>query len=217
MECRESLFWTPPPFAANGVAKPPPLMPLQSTRYRQLQTPSPSNASLLPNKPPEPVALPIPKNLVLLTMMEAAEQQARLLDFRKDDAIVDCDDCDDDSDCGVQDDVAQQQCARLGIGALSGSCGTYAVREIDGLAVLPFDPRRRGNLPAEEKKSDDAREPFTIFHGQTVQVVHFDDGVAKLAREEGFIVASEQQLVKGEFVIFCFYAIPPVWCFVNFD
>lgn len=137
----------------------------------------------------------MPKNLVLLAMMEAAEQQARIATLRNAASIeMDYDSDGDDP----QDDITQQACVRLGIGAFAGSCGTYAVREQEGLAVLPFDPRRGVSHAAEEKKSDEPREPFTIIKGQTVQVAYFEGGVAKLARGEGYIMASEQQLVKGK-------------------
>jgi hypothetical protein len=41
-------------------------------------------------------------------------------------------------------------------------------------------------------------EPFTIEFGQTVQVVNCQDGVYRLARESGYIVASEKQSVKSK-------------------
>ena len=81
--------------------------------------------------------------------------------------------------------------------SLTGPCGTYAVRDEEGLAVLSQNPRRRNHeqvrYPAEY------REPFTIEKGQTVQVVDIDNGVVKLARGMGYIVAGESQLVKGTF------------------
>jgi hypothetical protein len=198
MECREPLYWTPP--ASNGQVKPPPLMPMPATRLRgtgSRNPPSPPQAALLPNKPSEQIPLPVPKNLVLLAMMEAAEQQARISKYQNA-AVVEADDESDDDDEQQQADITQQSCVRLGIGALSGSCGTYAVRDPEGLAVLPFDPRRSVNNSAEEKKSEEPRDPFTIVKGQTVQVTSFGGGIAKLARGEGYIVASERQLVKGE-------------------
>ncbi|KAL7559463.1 hypothetical protein ACA910_017477 [Epithemia clementina (nom. ined.)] len=40
------------------------------------------------------------------------------------------------------------------------------------------------------------REPFLLEYGQKLQVVNFEDGVATLARQQGFILASHTQLVK---------------------
>lgn len=81
-----------------------------------------------------------------------------------------------------------------GMATLSGPCGTYAVKDREGLAVLSMDPR---NTQDDEEKKDEQREPFSLEFGQTVQVVDFEDGVAKLARAQGYILATSSQLVKG--------------------
>jgi hypothetical protein len=78
--------------------------------------------------------------------------------------------------------------------SLTGPCGTYAVRDEEGLAVLSQNPRRQNH--EQVRYPTEYREPFTIEKGQTVQVVDIDNGVVKLARGMGYIVAGESQLVK---------------------
>ena len=225
MECREPLFWTPTP---GGAAKGPPVMngnmntPQPHLRYAQQTLAarqqtlaarrgyspyrhSIPNQTLLPQPPPvsqEPIALPLPKNLVLLDMIESAERQARILKEASDNL----DETEDRSDSEVPSDVPLD--ATFAKIATTGACGTYAVRDPAGLAVLPFDPNKQHNhndtppyddsSPGEEKKTEETREPFSIESGSTVQVVGVDEGVYKLARGSGFIVASVNQLVKGK-------------------
>lgn len=162
---------------------------------------------------------------MLMGMIEAADRQARLLEEarireeRERARAIGVDDqgMDDDTetDVGINRDhrltASNLDPILAGMSALVGNCGTYAVREPLGLAVLPFDPNKRhhqndeAHLSSdeddhedEEKKTDVFREPFTIEEGQKVQVVGVDEGVYQLARGAGYIVASVNQLVKGK-------------------
>ena len=104
-----------------------------------------------------------------------------------------------------------------GMATLSGPCGTYSVAVEEGVLVQPNDPRSpddKGSSIGSTVYDDDEdhdgendhpsgpqhEEPFTLHKGQTVQVVAFEDGVAKLARGAGYILASSTQLVKGAFI-----------------
>lgn len=187
MECRIPLFWTPP------AQKPVPFLghrninPRYANRY---QTPQAAPSS--PVKPSKPIPLPIPKNVVLMAMLEAAERQAMMaagsvLDVSQDDV--------EDEVCVTQDEDGELLRIVTGMESFSGPCGTYAVREEEGLVVLPQDPRRRSH--EQVRDPDETREPFMIEKGQTVQVVDINGDVFKLARDMGYVVASESQLVKG--------------------
>ena len=161
----------------------------------------------------EPIPLPLPKNTVLMGMMEAAERQAKLseearlkkaMGMKKQSSSNNAEPGKDSADADAQSSSFDPLIA--GLNALVGTCGTYAVREPLGLAVLPFDPNKRHHQEedldveecVDEKKTDEKfREPFTIEEGQMVQVVGVDEGVYQLARDAGFIVASVNQLVKG--------------------
>jgi len=198
MECREPLFWHPP------VAKAPPAnmhmngrSPAPGNRYgaRGRYSPAPQtppHPSMHPPVKEEPVPLPLPKNTVLMGMIEAAERQKRLLQGNIAMATGNLvDECDEEEDEFLVNPIL------AGMSAFVGACGTYAVKETSGLAVLPFDPNmQHHSRPDEEKKEDKPREPFTIEPGQTVQVVNVDEGVYQLARGAGFIVATVNQLVK---------------------
>lgn len=77
------------------------------------------------------------------------------------------------------------------------------MREVEDLAVLPMDPLKRNQHKSNQHldatiQANTIFEPFTIEFGQTVQVVNYQDGVDRLARDSGYIVASEKQLVKSK-------------------
>jgi Zinc finger, C3HC4 type (RING finger) len=223
----------------------------------------------LANSHNQRIPLPIPKNLVLLSMMEAAERQARInnelsLALREEENSDDDDDGESNDDDDDEEDEEAFDLNKIitGMATLSGPCGTYAVREKGGLVVVRADPRRRRNdsnndnkknddpttttiilerksskessestTPEEgetdEKKEEDGdvvaatataaaeeeqellllvqegpQSPIPLEYGQTVQVVAFEDGVAKLARSKGYVLGNSSQLVKG--TCFCF-------------
>jgi hypothetical protein len=211
MECREPLFLpvqqqnrNQNAQQGNWAGSAPPMYNRGGRYSPQQQAPlTPKEVSA----PPVPIALPIPKNVVLLAMMEAAQRQSQMQESEADES--------ENSSLGhaVDDDDEEQfDLNRIisGMATLSGPCGTYAVRERHGLAVVSSDPRRKQHVDEEKKSADVERElfqtsplrnhkePFSLEYGQTVQIVDFEDGVAKLARGHGFIVAnSSSQLVKG--------------------
>jgi len=213
MECREPLYWTPP-----QNQKPAPVLgnpglnnrPGATSRYGGPrgryspgpQTPPQASISTQVVKE-EPVQLPLPKNVVLMGMIEAANRQKKMLaEGRKRNGGTNGEG-DDMDDSGKNKSKVDPVLA--GVNALVGTCGTYVVREPLGLAVLPFDPKKERHLKkcgdeekeeSEEKKAEVEREPFTIEKGQRVQVIGVNDGVYQLARDSGFIVASVNQLVK---------------------
>jgi hypothetical protein len=89
-----------------------------------------------------------------------------------------------------------------------------AVSSQDGLPLSPIQSAGSYASRADDDDDDDEsecdhhhdgndavasrREPFVLRKGQTVQVVALEDGVAKLARNQGYIVlGSSSHLVKG--------------------
>ena len=192
MECREPLFL---PGKKAPVSNPP---SYRNGRYSPSTPPTPVQTT--PNIP-----LPIPKNLVLLAMMEAAEHQA-IVDRKAEADEEGSGDVSDDSD---EDEPETFNLDKIigSISTMSGPCGTYAVVERNGLIVLSRDPRKdhhlrsgEQNVSNDEKKDEENsyREPMEIKYGQKVQVVELHDGVATLARGQGFVIASMSgQLAKG--------------------
>lgn len=215
MECREPLYWTPP-VSVKAPPVPNPNFRTPISRYaprdrRYGAAPStPTHPAMAAPVKEEPVPLPLPKNTVLIGVIEAAERQSRLLKLAKAEDGRSKSPYGDEDEESVEVEADGIDSSKLdpllaGMSAFVGTCGTYAVREPLGLAVLPFDPNKRHHdsspdddldLSGEEKKIDFAKEPFTIEEGQTVQVVGVDEGVYKLARGAGYIVASVNQLAK---------------------
>lgn len=217
MECREPLFVP----VRNQQQQQPQQQVRTSSSYASRrygvsssspQTPAtPPHASFPQSSPPAQVPLPIPKNIVLLSLMEAAQRQAQeqIKEAQKEGSI----DVDSVSSSQAEDDEEEEEEDQFdlnriitGMATLSGPCGTYAVKETS-LVIVPNDPRTASLSDAEEKKQEPAdesciaAEPYALEQGQTVQVVEFEDGIAKLARGEGYIVANSSQLVKGMWLI----------------
>lgn len=198
MECREPLYITVPANTLNkaqntGVRSlaPPPSIYSRSTGR---QSPSLQYPSTPPQQAPPPatiqIPIPIPKNVVLISMMEASERHAQ-----------DVESSSSRSDGSMDNDDEEYDLNQIisGMATFAGSCGTYAVR--DSLAIIPNHPNKKIQLDESDKLPDNreiasVREPIPLEKGQTIQVVEFEDGVAKLARDSGFIVANSSQLVK---------------------
>ena len=260
MECREPLFIPAAKhLASNGSSSATTGRFSPGTQHPTQQPSTPTKQSK-PIAPPTP--LPIPKNVVLLALMEAAERQqskpkekhhhhhhhphAHSYDEALPEDEDETDNDDDDEEAYNLDHII------TGMATLSGPCGTYAVRDPDGLPLYEQDPRVEPEGPPEsvmlpeipteptnslldeEKKQDelilevgsadqqdDHVVNFVIHHnpsmmmesmdillkGQKVQVVSFEDGVAKLARGKGFVRATSRQLVKGAL-------LPKLLCFI---
>ena len=184
MECREPLFWNPPkptpPQNNNNLHRSP-----AHPRYSRPGRMSAARYSPSPQTPPHPSMqqvekkeehpLPLPKNVVLMEMIEAKERQQRLLQearrqeqealLRKQELqlqqlqdelesgattthnmnLMDTEADDEDED---EENELLLDPALSGMAAFTGACGTYVVREPLGLVVLPQDPNRKHQQPA---------------------------------------------------------------------
>jgi hypothetical protein len=216
MECRISLFQIIPRGPEDQ----------QSGQLRWSRTPGHHTRS--PRTPPQPPIkkrLPLPKNVVLMSLIEATELAAEnvrgqepsltaspMLD--KTPSVLD-----------VEEDEAEK--IRTGTSLAISDCGTYAVAEKDGLGIYPSRPEsafRSGNDQSEEdvdtlvrffhlsshkldlengdqeQTSEDPEKevpPVKLSLGDRVQIVSTEAGWAKLARGYGFVRADRHQLVKG--------------------
>ena len=192
MECRRSLF-LPIPKSANATTtrggessttnNDGTIGGWSTRRQRggyQSRLGAPTSASRQPLSPPAPppqVPLPIPKNLVLLSMIQAAEQQRKTMERSKERKLKKWDENDELSSShvvpdevdlgrggnGHQEDDNDEEEVWSGesdedddshssnresdlnrvirsVETMASSCGTYAVRDNDGLVVLPKDP-----------------------------------------------------------------------------
>jgi hypothetical protein len=171
--------------------------------------------------------LPLPKNVVLLSLMEATELASEMAQTTtKIDSLL-------EEDPEIVDDVDdEEEKIKVSTSLTIGACGTYVVAEKEGLDVYPSRPGAAAELsttdedkdmPSEEdvnslvrffhldnkleicnsednlkKAYSEESAPVELHYGDRVQVVSFDDGWAKLARGYGYTRADARQLVKGE-------------------
>ena len=146
--------------------------------------------------------MPIPKNQVMIALMEAARRKQKVFesistkDEDNDDDTKTVDTYDNDYDT---DDVNIQHVLD-GIEAIHSYAGTYVVRDNEGLAVFaqnPYDLTMR-KVPSYLKP------PPMVRYGQKVQIADMvENDVYKLARGEGYLVADNSQLVKSK----CIYTV----------
>lgn len=208
MECREPLFYTIPKKPQSPTLGPQAGSRAgSSSRYHHQQTPlTPPH----PSSPPHPstitqVRFPIPKNLVLISMMEAAASAKQLQSPKDQQQLPFADDSLNQND-GEEFDLRR---ILTGVATLSGSCGTFVVKAPEGLSILPSMPDIQDlvledgvagstlSISQNKESSFEVLEPLRLEQGQRVQVVEFEDGYAKLARGMGFVKAGPDQLVKG--------------------
>ena len=228
MECREPLFWAPPvskvgksqqqgtPATLNTQRTSLPLRYTGgSTAARGRYSPSPQNLphpTMPQDLKEEPLALPLPKNLVLLDMIEAAHRE-RFLRAQNEGKLFGESLADEEGDGNIgttqeevlrasssSEELARLEASATAVAAMTGTCGSYAVREPEGLAILPFDPNKQHKKEEEIIGDNCHKEPYIVGPGHILQVVRIDEGVYKLARGKGFVVATVNQLVKGTYV-----------------
>lgn len=203
MECREPLYYSlkfDNTSSCRSALPAPSMYSRNGNGERYSPTPStPPQYSSQQFSGPVQVPFPIPKNVVLISMMEAAERQA--LRGKNIEAL---DDTNGSMNASVEDEEFDLNRIISGMATLSGPCGTYAVKESEGLVLKASDTceekpvdELRLNISASED-SIEITEPSVLVKGQTVQVVSVENGVAKLARGAGYITASPSQLVKSK-------------------
>ena len=102
---------------------------------------------------------------------------------------------DDISGNSIADD---DQIVLNAIDVLSSTCGTYIVRERYGLPIY-------GSTTIDSQDGIEigmgSRPVMVLVHGQRIQVVDVNEGVYRLARNEGVVFANSMQLVKGELLL----------------
>ena len=214
MECRTSLFYV--------IPRPQPAADPLTSRYggrgRQSQTPT---------KPQPPIKkrLPLPKNVVLMSLIEATElaaenvrnqaQQPSLTEspmLSIPSSILD-----------VEED--EEEKIRAGTSLAISDAGTYAVSAREGLEIYPSCPDvASGSNHSQTESEEDVDTLVRFFHlenkldpsqspnadnndapparlslGDRVQIVCLEGGWAKLSRGYGFVRADGQKLVKGKY------------------
>jgi hypothetical protein len=150
--------------------------------------------------------LPLPRNLVLISLLEtASKRHATLLGGKIN--LMDTYSDTDNSITNEEDAVLDS------IDALSSPCGTYIVKERYGLPVYTGNSTNPETMDDTNQAKTKATKPTKILsYGQKIQVVDIQDGMYQLARDEGLVFANSTQLVKGKTVtnvfsmhFFCVY------------
>ena len=208
MECRVPLYYTIPKktqpamvaYNRGGGYSPTPLTPPQLT-------------STIPTHPQQKqqMPLPIPKNLVLIAMMEAAQLQSTpvIKEENEQEEREECSDSRKEEEDDEEEEELDLNNVISGLNMLTGPCGTYAAKRslnLDAATTTPLhskqDSEPEGSSALHVTESSDTcevRQPCSIEKGSTLQVVGFKDGVAQLARGYGSVTVDSSSLVKGEF------------------
>ena len=75
------------------------------------------------------------------------------------------------------EELARLEASATAVAAMTGTCGSYAVREPEGLAILPVDPNKQHKREEELVGDNHCREPHIVGPGHILQVVGIDEGV----------------------------------------
>lgn len=120
----------------------------------------------------ETISLPMPRNHVLMYLIEAVQEGSTA-------------DKPEGYESGDDDELVLR-----GIRVMGGSSGTYVVKEKAGLKVYPT------NAPIYPNHEDEDNV-MTLQYGQTVQIFLFENRIATVARGGGYIlIDNSSQLVK---------------------
>ena len=219
MECREPLYETTVPSKGpdNSQCSHRSLT-AAGRRFPSPQTPTKPQPAIKKRKP-------LPKNLVLISLIEATELAAKnVSDHQKQEpSIADSPVPDLRSNDSMVDDEVEEERIKYGTSLAISDCGTYAVAAKDGLEIFPSHPVSA--LLKEEDTEEDVDNMVRFFHlehtadaedggssqdehqlapparlslGDRVQIVSLDSGWAKLSRGYGYVRADGLKLVKGK-------------------
>jgi len=207
MECRTPVYMTMPQQQQTPIVSPTATLTRSSWANNRREA---TNGT----QPPKPVKkrLPLPKNVVLLSLIEATALASEKVQPRPPaeeplQAIRTMGSMMDQTDEDEDEDEAEK--IKIGTSLAVGKAGTYAVAAREGLEIfanLPHLQKRDeedvDNLMRnlEIKNSVDSREqvsPLKLSHGDRVQIVSLEEGWAKLARGYGYVRAEGHHLVKG--------------------
>jgi len=156
------------------------------------------------------IPLPIPKNLVLMSMMEAAQRQA----MEDSQSLVKGGSAASSSSSSSDDDDDDDEEFNLdriisGMATLSGPCGTYSVAVDTGLAVLPSDPRKQpkndDDVATKEEEDDDEqrREDEVIMIVESGEMLpkeekKEEEAGASTVQTEVEVVTSKKHVAEDE-------------------
>jgi len=171
-------------------------------------------------KPPPPLKrrIPLPKNVVLMSLIEATELATQNVQGQEHEPSLQDSPMINPSVLDLEDD--EEEKIKTGTSLAISDCGTYAVSAKDGLEIFPHRPEslvqhseedvdnlvrfyNRDNTALNDDKKTDEDEvprkeapPGRLSWGDRVQIVSTQNGWAKMARGYGYIRAGTHRLVK---------------------
>ena len=233
MECREPLLISDPssiqPVLSYRPAAPAP----DWSRGRPAQNRGPIARAQGPAPPPQQPPkkrLPLPKNVVLMSLMEATDvlSATPAPDPGSPSAMY------PDVRASVSEEDGENEKIRWSTLLATSGCGTYVITDKEGIQVYPSKPNAedgtnlspRATSPRASENDDvDAMVRFfyleskmpvlgrspddtsiselpavRLSRGDRIQIVCMEDGWAKLARGYGYIRAGKGQIAKGALI-----------------
>lgn len=147
---------------------------------------------------PKPIRLPLPKNMVLMSLIESSEM-TKVSSYKTPQTIM--------LSSGFKGDNNEEEDDRILMGTdmTTSTCGTYVVRKKQGLKLVqqitedqicPVDSSWKTDVDSIMKNA--SHESSTVInYGDRVQVVNIVDKWAKLARGYGYVyLENVSDLVK---------------------
>mmetsp|Transcript_5069 Transcript_5069/g.7345 ORF Transcript_5069/g.7345 Transcript_5069/m.7345 type:complete len:554 (+) Transcript_5069:193-1854(+) len=213
-ECRTPLTISaprPPQIASS------PSVPSYRSRVRGVQHRYENPSAKTPSPPKR---LPLPKNVVLMSLIDSSNALASVNQTTNSDP----DEHNQPFTERESEDSDEEARIRLGTSLATSASGTYIVRAATGVHIFPSKPleiegeRSKGGNESQENEDVDAMvrffhldhklvvsspgspendlPPGDLSKGDRVQIVSIDDGWAKLARGYGFVRCSNGEIVK---------------------
>ena len=228
MECRTPLFELIPQSHECSVARGPEQLPGWSTRSlgRSNNQRAVGGRAGPHKKPPPPIKrrIILPKNVVLLSLIEATELATENVQGQEHEPSLQDSPMINPSVLDLE--VDEEEKIKTGTSLAISDCGTYAVAAKDGLQIFPNRPESlvqhseedvdtlvrfynkensAGLSLGRDKETGEGGlprkvdPPGKLSWGDRVQIVSTQKGWAKMARGYGYVRAGAQQLVKGTY------------------
>ena len=237
MECREPLVISDPSSiqpilnyrpAAGGAALAP-----DWSRGRPAHNRGPITRGQTPVPPPQQPPkkrLPLPKNVVLMSLMEATDVLTAPPVSNPGSPTTNF----PDVHTAASEEEEENEKIRWSTALATSGCGTYVITDKEGVQVYPSKPSAEDANSPRSSENDDVDAMVRFFYlenkmpvlgrspdessiaelpavrlsrGDRIQIVSLDDGWAKLARGYGYVRAGKGQIAKGTFPRDYFFAL----------
>jgi Zinc finger, C3HC4 type (RING finger) len=189
MECRTPLTWAVPKPSAPPAGNLSPTLgwSSRSSVGRNTSTAAGRVRRNAPVAMMEKKRLPLPKNVVLLSLMEATELASEMArSHSKIDSLLDTGVEEDEDDQEVDEDKK----IKLSTSWTIGECGTYIVAAKDGLRILPSRPTKSSGVDTDRENKDTPSEDDV---NALVRFFHLDQKVEASGSGEVSLMKSSSE------------------------